>query len=40
VLAPAAEIASQYVRKGTQIMVVGTIEASAYTDAAASPLPR
>jgi single-strand DNA-binding protein len=27
-----AEIANQYVRKGTQIMVVGTVEVSAYTD--------
>ena len=32
-----AEIASQYVRKGTQIMVVGTIEASAYTDRSGQP---
>lgn len=27
-----AEIANQYVRKGTQIMVVGTVEANAYMD--------
>ena len=27
-----AEIANQYVRKGTQIMVVGTVEVSAYLD--------
>ena len=27
-----AEIANQYVRKGTQIMVVGTVEVSAYMD--------
>ncbi|MGQ9889093.1 MAG: single-stranded DNA-binding protein [Aggregatilineales bacterium] len=32
-----ADIASQYVRKGTQIMVVGTIEASAYTDRSGQP---
>ena len=27
-----AEVANQYVHKGSQIMVVGTVEASAYTD--------
>ena len=27
-----AEVAKDYVRKGTQIMVVGTVEANAYTD--------
>jgi single-strand DNA-binding protein len=32
-----AEIAAQYVRKGTQIMVVGTVEASAYQDRAGQP---
>lgn len=32
-----AETASQYVRKGTQIMVVGTIEASAYLDKSGQP---
>ncbi len=32
-----AEIAAQYVRKGTQIMVVGTVEASAYLDKAGQP---
>jgi single-strand DNA-binding protein len=32
-----AEIAAQYVRKGTQIMVVGTVEASAYQDKSGQP---
>ncbi len=32
-----AEIAAQYVRKGMQIMVVGTAEASAYLDRAGQP---
>jgi single-strand DNA-binding protein len=32
-----AEIANQYVRKGTQIMVVGTVETSAYLDKAGQP---
>lgn len=32
-----AEIVAQYVQKGTQIMVVGTIEASAYLDKAGQP---
>lgn len=32
-----AELAAQYVRKGAQIMVVGTIEASAYTDRSGQP---
>lgn len=32
-----AEIANSYVRKGTQIMVVGTIEVSAYTDKSGNP---
>jgi len=32
-----AETANQYVRKGTQIMVVGTIKASAYTDNSGQP---
>lgn len=33
-----AEIAKDYVRKGTQIMVVGTIDASAYTDRSGQPV--
>jgi len=32
-----AEIASQFVRKGTQVMVVGTVEASAYLDKSGQP---
>lgn len=32
-----AETANQYVRKGTQIMVVGVVEASAYTDRSGQP---
>jgi single-strand DNA-binding protein len=32
-----AEIAAQYVHKGMQIMVVGTVEASAYTDRSGQP---
>lgn len=32
-----AEIANQYVKKGTQIMVVGTVEVSAYLDKAGQP---
>lgn len=32
-----AETANQYVHKGTQIMVVGTIKASAYTDKEGQP---
>lgn len=32
-----AEIANSYVKKGTQIMVIGTIEASAYTDKSGNP---
>jgi single-strand DNA-binding protein len=32
-----AEIANQYVRKGTQIMVVGVVEASAYMDKSGQP---
>lgn len=32
-----AEIANQYVHKGTQIMVVGTVKASAYTDKSGQP---
>jgi single-strand DNA-binding protein len=32
-----AEIAQQYVRKGTQIMVVGTVEVSAYLDKSGQP---
>lgn len=32
-----AEIANNYVRKGTQIMVVGTVEASAYIDKGGQP---
>ena len=32
-----AETANQYVRKGTQIMVVGSIKASAYTDKEGQP---
>lgn len=32
-----AEIAAQYVRKGTQIMVVGIVEASAYLDRTGQP---
>lgn len=32
-----AETANQYVRKGTQIMVVGTVKASAYTDNSGQP---
>lgn len=32
-----AEIANQYVRKGMQLMVVGTVEVSAYTDKGGQP---
>ena len=32
-----AEIATQYVHKGMQIMVVGTVEASAYLDRSGQP---
>lgn len=32
-----AEIANQYVRKGTQIFVVGTVEVSAYLDKSGQP---
>ena len=32
-----AEIAAQYVRKGTQIMVVGTVEVEAYLDRGGQP---
>jgi single-strand DNA-binding protein len=32
-----AEIANQYVRKGMQLMVVGTVEVSAYTDKSGQP---
>lgn len=32
-----AEIANQYVRKGTQILVVGSVEASAYLDRSGQP---
>lgn len=32
-----AEIANQYVHKGMQVMVVGTVEVSAYTDKAGQP---
>lgn len=31
------EVAAQYVQKGTQIMVVGTVEASAYLDKSGQP---
>ena len=32
-----AEIANSYVKKGTQVMIVGTIEARAYTDNSGQP---
>lgn len=32
-----AEIANTYVKKGTQVMVVGTVEASAYLDKSGQP---
>ena len=32
-----AEIANQYVRKGTQILVVGTVEVNAYLDKSGQP---
>jgi single-strand DNA-binding protein len=32
-----AEIANQYVKKGMQVMVVGTVEVSAYTDKSGQP---